>query len=480
MTVKKFTLLYLFIVFSSSISNAQIIPSTNKITLDNIKKEYPIKSIKIIGNDKTKKIIILRELSFKENQLIDSLSLQKKIDESKINLLKLPLFNYVYFNVLKSEDYSFSIIIVVEERWYLWPEIKIINNDRNFNIWWQEKNLEKLDYRIAIKKYNALGLNHIVRAEVSFGYTKELILEYKNLFLDKFQKHFIDYKVSYFKQKQVFFQTYENKLQAYTSDSEKAIYGFNNKLTYTYRPEFYKKHQISLSFDKISIQDSLLLLNNNFLGENVNEKKFFSLTYRYLFDKRNDRSYPTEGSWFSFEINEKGLFPNMSNNMHLLNFISTYKIFYKLNNKFFAANSLSIKNSFDGEQQPYYFQQALGYKYYLRGFEYYVIDGQDFYLIKNTLKFQPFPKKISYINFIPFKKFNKIHYTFYLNLFFELGYVNNKYVNNELLNTLSNKMLYSSGIGFDISTYYDKVIRFEYSINQFKESGFFIHFIAPI
>ena len=467
---------YLLLFPEHSFSNTLFF--TDNVVLDSLKPNYTIKKIIIVGNNKTKSKIILRELSFNENQLVDSLSLEEKIKESRINLLKQPLFNYVYISAVKKKDHTVSIYIIVEERWYLWPEIKIINNERNFNIWWQEKNLAKLDYRLAIKKYNTLGLNHILKAEISLGYTEEFILEYKNIFLDKKQKNFIDAKISYFKQKQVFYQTYENKLQTYTSKSDTAIYGYSARLRYTFRPKFYNKHQISISYNKIKTEDSLISLNNNFLGNNCTEIDFFSFSYRYILDKRNDRAYPTKGKLFSFMLRKKGLFQDMSE-INMFNLLGTYKIFYKLNSKFFAANSLTIKKSFD-DKQPYYFQEGLGYRYYLRGLEYYVVDGQDFYLMKNTLKFQPFPTRVSYINFIPFKKFNKIHYTFYLNLFFELGYVNNKYLNPELNNTFANKMLYSGGIGFDVATYYDKVIRLEYSINQLKELGFFIHFIAPI
>jgi len=476
--------LFLFFIFAYIIllpkfifANTSFFDS-KKIVLDSLKPNYTIKKISIIGNNKTKDKIILRELAFTENQLIDSLLLEEKIKASRTNLLKLPLFNYVYISAVKKIDYTVSIYIVVEERWYLWPEIMIINNERNFNIWWQEKNLAKFDYRLALIKYNTLGLNHIFKAGISLGYTEELFLEYKNIFLDKKQKHFIGAKVSYFKQKQVFYQTYENKLQTYTSNSDTAIYGCNARIKYTYRPKFHNKHQITLNYDKINVEDSLISLNNNFLINNSTKINFFSLNYKYIFDKRNDRSYPTEGKWISFMLSKKGLFSNVSD-IDIFYLLSSYKIFYKLSNKLFAANSLSIKKSFSKEQ-PYYFQQGLGYNYYLRGLEYYVIDGQDFYLLKNTLKFQPFPQKISYINFIPHKKFNKIHYTFYFNLFFELGYVADNYININLSNTFANKLLYSGGIGFDVATYYDKVIRLEYSLNQMGERGFFVHFLAPI
>ena len=40
--------------------------------------------------------------------------------------------------------------------------------------------------------------------------------------------------------------------------------------------------------------------------------------------------------------------------------------------------------------------------------------------------------------------------------------------------------VFGTGIGIDFVTYYDKVIRFEYGVNDMGETGLFIHFVAPI
>jgi hypothetical protein len=36
-------------------------------------------------------------------------------------------------------------------------------------------------------------------------------------------------------------------------------------------------------------------------------------------------------------------------------------------------------------------------------------------------------------------------------------------------------MLYTYGAGFDVVTFYDLVLRFEYSVNQLGEKGLFFH-----
>ena len=75
-------------------------------------------------------------------------------------------------------------------------------------------------------------------------------------------------------------------------------------------------------------------------------------------------------------------------------------------------------------------------------------------------------------------KINTLHYAVYLNIFADAGYVKDSYYKNS--NALSNTWLFGYGIGLDYVTYYDKTLRFEYSINRMGQGGFFINIQAPI
>ena len=129
--------------------------------------------------------------------------------------------------------------------------------------------------------------------------------------------------------------------------------------------------------------------------------------------------------------------------------------------------------------QPYFIQKGLGYSgNNIRAYEYYVIDGQNYGLLKTNVKFELFPEKVKKFGFVPSQNFNTLHFAVYLNLFADLAYVQDDifYKNN----TLSNELLFGTGIGLDLVTYYDIVWRLEYSINKMHESGFFVHFMAPL
>ncbi len=442
-------------------------------------KKILIGEIIIEGNQKTNKNIILRELKVSDGLYLDSLSLILALSESKKNLLKLPLFNYVTIEAIGEGIDIVNIKIIVEERWFTWPQLSIINNERNFNTWLQNKDFSKLDYRVAVKQYNVMGLNHLLSIGLSYGYTRELSLAYQNIFLDKKQHHFLGMSARIFKQSSTFYRTYQNKQESFTNNENDVIWGKYVRLEYDYRPKYNARHGIDLSYNEVEISDSLANLNPVFLANNQTKNKYFEIKYQFFYDNRDSRSYPLSGYSIDFNIFKTGIgiFPN--NSVDLLSISGTFKEFYKISERFYGAHSFSVKKSLENNQ-PYYFKKGLGYRDFLRGFEYYVIDCEDYYLLKNTFKFELLPPTISNLNFIPIRKFKKIHYAFYLSTFFDLGYAQEKDQEIVLQNNLSNRLLFSGGIGFDISTYYDKVIRFEYSINSLGEPGIFIHFKASI
>jgi outer membrane protein assembly factor BamA len=127
----------------------------------------------------------------------------------------------------------------------------------------------------------------------------------------------------------------------------------------------------------------------------------------------------------------------------------------------------------------------LGYEKNLRGYDYFVIDGQDYLTGSLEFKMNLLPKKIIYLKFINTPKFNKPYLLIFTHIFFDAGYVHDDYPSE--INDYVNRFLYSTGIGIDFISYYDKVVRLEYTITGFGppdnyrgyREGFFIHFSAP-
>jgi hypothetical protein len=146
--------------------------------------------------------------------------------------------------------------------------------------------------------------------------------------------------------------------------------------------------------------------------------------------------------------------------------------------RWYWASNLTMKMS-AGQDVPYFLNQGLGYKNdYVRTYELYVIDAMNFALVKNNLKYAILNPVTRYIPFIKNERFGKIHFALYANVFFDCAY-SWKMPENPT-SFLDNKFIFGTGIGLDFVTYYDKVLRLEYGINDMGETGLFIHFVAPI
>ena len=106
----------------------------------------------------------------------------------------------------------------------------------------------------------------------------------------------------------------------------------------------------------------------------------------------------------------------------------------------------------------------------LRGLEKYVIDGALGAVVNQTLR-----KQVAAFNFrlpILSKTHDHIPFRIYMKTYFDGGISYNKKPEG---NPLDNRFLYSGGAGMDIVTLYDLVLRFELSVNQMGETGFFFH-----
>ena len=121
--------------------------------------------------------------------------------------------------------------------------------------------------------------------------------------------------------------------------------------------------------------------------------------------------------------------------------------------------------------QPFINQRMLGYgDLYVRGLEKYVIDGVAAGLSRQTLRYELF--NFSVPTFIKSRTHDEVPFRIYPKVFFDYGYVYNKHFTN---NSLVNRPLYSAGFGIDLVSFYDFILRVDYSFNQLGQNGLFLH-----
>lgn len=466
-------------------------------TIQNYKKSFIIKKIIIKGNKKTKNIIIIRELNFNVGDTLREKSPDQIMEINRNNIFNTGLFVTVELNAErivqntkhiddkhKTEDDGRSennelinVIIIVKERWYTFPVPVFELADRNFNVWWYEQNktLNRIEYGIRFYQENCWGRNERLKIVLQSGYTKKYELYYNVPYIDKKQILGIRPSISYSRNREIAYKTYSNKLIFYR-DPEFIIKKFNTGLKFFIRKAIHTIHSLDIKYYYNTIADTIIRLNPDYFNNN-NDQKYLQISYAYKRDFRDIQYYPLTGSYFNLEVKKSGT--GIFNDINQLELTANYTKFWDVGKKFYLASMIKSKNSIP-KMQPFLNSRAFGYNQnFVRGYEYYVIDGQHFLLGKVTFKKLLYSTTKEFKTFIPVSQFQTIPFAVYLKIYSDAGYV----VNNNFTkanNSLTNTFLSGGGIGLDIITSYDTVFRIEYSVNDRKEKGFYLHFEADI
>jgi len=472
---------FFILIFLTSITFAEKAHSSGNDTTVTDSSEIIIGNITVIGNKITKEHIVLRELAFGTGDTLFFSDFEAKKIRSEENIYNTSLFNSVKLTYLKSEDGRTNIYIILKERWYVFPLPVFEVVDRNFNVWWRTKDFSRIVYGGVLSWNNFRGRNETVALAVRLGYVQQLSFAYSIPYINKNQHSGLSFGFSYSRNHQTGYKTSYDDVVYFKDTVEFTREAWSGAVEYTYRKGLYNIHYVSAGYLNVHVNDTILKLNPEYFARKKPSEHFYTLRYLFKRDHRDYVYYPLRGYMYSLEIVKNGM-PFLNDDVNYLYATAEIRKFWKLSRLFYFGASFRGKLS-DEHFQPYYNTRALGFgRDYVRGYEYYVVDGQHFGLFKTNLKFELLPRKEVHAGFIPFQKFATIPFSFYLNLYADAAYVEDSQFSNELnsKNKLPNSWLYGYGLGIDFVTYYDIVIRLDYSFNKFGESGLFLHFAAPI
>ncbi len=474
MLIRKEYLAGFLFLFNSVLSSAGICPLTTP-AFDSL---Y-VQDIQITGNNRTRATIILRELEFDNHSWIHKGELPKLFTESRENLINSSLFNYVELDTLHaSEDKNIIIQIVLKERWYTWPFPVIESRERNLNSWWEKKELDKLTYGLYLRQENVRGRMEVFEVKISRGFDEELVVGYLIPYINRQQTLGLGLYSGWVKNHAVKVATINNKEVFLKHDNDYLNEENFFATLLTYRRNIHTTHSLELRYDNFYFHDSISFVNSRYVAKGINDPDFFSFIYTLKIDHRDYKHYPLKGVYADFMVVKYGLGITAKKGIDMLYTQYNLRKYWQINGLAFFASGISAKVSFD-RFQPYFKQQGLGYnRDFVRGFEYYVIDGQHYALFKNNLKFRLLPTIHKRLTIIPIEKFRSFRLTPFLNLFCDAAWVEDEI--HDMQNSLSNRFLLGYGVGLDVLSYYDAVMRVEYALNNLQERGIFIHFMAPI
>lgn len=476
--MRKQILLYIALFCCSLSTFAQVKQSRIKET-DNLAKElehvkaerFLLKEINVFGNKKTRASIILREMNIQAGDSIYRDEMEDMLELNRKRIFNLSIFIEVQIFTDSAGPGQISWNVHVKEQWYIIPEILFRLADRNFNVWWVEQNrdIRRANIGLTLKNRNFRGNLENASVTAQVGYTQKFGIEYTRPYVDNNQKHGFGVQMFYSQNEEWYYKTDSNKWKFYRKPGYYVTNSFQAAINYTLRPAYASRHLLELRYRQQAVIDTFIDLNPNYFNDGGTHQQLIEFLYRYDLNMVDNWNYPMTGlkavvhsilrvGWKGFDLQ----------NQYQLE--AGY--FKKLSNKFYSSHIFRGRLSFP-EKQPYTFVYAMGTgSEYLRGYEYYVIDGSHYGLLRNNLKFELINKKLKNI---PIKYIATIPIRIYPKIFTDVGYVRNRFPGNSYLN---NRPLYSGGIGVDIVSIYDFKFRCEYTWNHLGEKGLFLHFTS--
>jgi len=455
-----------------------------EVTADTLPQRDPetdfviLNDIIIEGNLKTRSRIILRELALQPGDTIYLRAQEALLQKDRNKIVNTNLFVTVELALQQVEDQRVDLLILVSERWYLFPMPIFELADRNFNEWWYERgrDLRRTNYGMRLSHKNFRGRNEQLDAVVQFGFTRKFELSYDVPYLDKKQKLGLSFDLSFAENKAAAYKTEAHKL-LFVKGEEIMRQRFYASVGLSRRNLFYNTHSLQVKYIFNQVNNTIADLNPDFFLNGRTEQRFFQAHYSFTRDLRDAVAYPLHGSRLNFTLTKLGLLPN--DDINQLDLVASYAKYTPLGKRFYFNNHFQGKLSVPN-QQPYANVRGLGYgQDFVRGYELYVIDGSASVVSKSTIKRELFKTQKNIEKFMPFKQFQKVPLAMYVNLYFDMGYVRNVRANFEK-DFLSNRLIYGTGLGVDLVTFYNTIFRIDFSLNKSLEKNIFFHFVRDI
>ena len=431
---------------------------------------FVIHDITITGNNRTRPATILRELPFQTGEEYPLGTIVQHFKKARKQLMNTGLFRDLTVSLKNMEGQQVHVNVEVMEKWYVWPKAFIKPVDKSFGEWWSEKdrNMDRINYGVRLAHNNITGRNDKLRINFMNGYTQQISLQYYGLWLDPLMKWSANAGVSYGRNKEVNYMTLENKQVSVKSNND-FLHSFTGGFLHlNYRPAIKTFHTFGFGYSYESIADTIFKLNPTYSAD-AHTVQYPELFYKLAYFDVDLIAYPTKGFWGDVSLKKKGLGISSSVNLWELNARASQT--WPINkNYFFNMKGVGmVKLPFS---QPYTGRQFIGYEgRFLQGYEYFVIDGVAGGYAKANLSRLVFKDNIS-IRSHRFRFLNNIPIKAYAKTFANAGYIYNT-VRGE--DRLTNTLIYSAGIGLDLVTFNDFVIKIEWSFNRLGQNGLYLH-----
>ncbi|RIJ37306.1 BamA/TamA family outer membrane protein [Pontibacter oryzae] len=426
-----------------------------------------VSDITISGNEITKEQVMLRELTFAQGDTVATELLEPLLQENQKRLSNLRLFHEVSYTYT-CEEGRLQVAYQVQERFYLYPIPIFDFADRNFNAWLEKKDWSRIDYGVSLLCRNFRGRNEEVRLRVQRGFNKRLELGYRIPYL--WRKHNLgaDFSVSDYRSRTISYANHNNKQRFFEQEEGIPIKRTAFSAAVIYRQDVQEQNGLRLTYATEEISDSVAFLNPEYYRKAGQERQYVRLELFRVLNQRNNFIYPTAGSYFEAGVSQTFFLQHSGSPFTTARakYVQYVPLTAKLSYMAGAEGQLRLAGKYAFADNV-----AMGYRSYVRGYELYVVGGQHFGLFKQGLTQQLLDIKSIRLKFTDNPKFNSIPLQLYLNGFTDAGYVTDKAF--DAGNPLTNRLLVGGGLGLHAVTFYDVVLRLEYTLNREGDRGFY-------
>jgi len=397
--------------------------------------------ILIEGNETTKEQVILREMSQKVGAVLDTAALKR--DEKKI--YSLQLFNRVESG-FAVKDQQATITIKVSERWYIFP-IPIFG--------FKYRDVKKPFYGAALIHQNFRGRNEKLMGSAVFGYDGWFNLAFQTPKLTADDDIFFRAAIS---------TSSVRNLSMVDAEYDQRV--TNGSVSLGKRFGLFSLASVSFGYDQWSIPDP----RPGRTVASTGLDRFLTLATGFIYDARDVREFPTDGSYVGASVTKYGL---GESEVDLLRIRLDVRRYQALGDGF-ALGARAFGTFLNGGASPSYLHAYFGYDERIRGHFSTVREGDNLLSASIELRvpiLMPRYHMVS-LKYLP-PEFSVWRYGLYAGFFADAGTI---WYRGDQFSTLPWYSGYGAGLQFLLP--YSVVVRTEYAFNQKGQGQFVLDFGA--
>lgn len=451
-------------------------PLTVPLAQNDAPEYVRIGDIQCVGNNRTKRFVINRELDIRVGDLIERTQLQHVLLRNENQLLNTGLFVSASVEVV---DYSLSdnivnILVTVSETWYFLPLPSLKLADRNLALWWDDydHDFRRLIFGVKAYHHNLTGVRDFLKVSGEVGFSQGFDILYRYPYLNKSRTLGLELRTDYTRAKRGVYTTSEDLL-VFLSEAES--YNFKSwgvGVNLIYRQAINTSHELSLGFNSGWISDSIRMFNPEYFADGALLQRYFNMSYLFTLEKRDRVKQASRGYFLEALIRQVGF--GLYDDLNYGYIQLKARKYWPLLKNMTARLAMTGRWMYNTQTISYNQSQALGYgQIYVRGYERNVIDGSHFILSHQGINWAFFNKTYDLSGLISIPKLKVVPIRLFLSVNLDIGYVDAPEYTND--NRYHSTWIYGYGPAVELLLAETYLFSFEYTTNHVGRSGFYIH-----